>query len=498
MNLLRDEYLRHFGKSLDVALAEGMGPWDAKVAEKMMSQDPNTRTEGMIEYLENNSQSWYGTEDEEFIFSSLENLSVEERTRLVQDPRFGAVLEGWYDDLGTNEYALVEALTRLDPTTGRAEANPAHVAAAKIKIAMHGGTAWKFWEGMGTDESTIESELSKLTPEQVQEMEAYYNQYLGRGSTFQADVTDEYNDGVMGKIMKNVPLVGDAMALGVAIGGVVAGVATIIGSGGAGTIAGVALIAGSLAAAKGIHDLTKTPTGLKIVLAELNGDKAAADAHRIHQANQTDIGIGLGNPDKDAIKEILQSYQNGEGGRSIEDFDRFKTTFDAMYQEEYKDSENPDKPALDVYLSENFSGMERDYFSDLADNGQLDDPATALIYSMAGWGTDETIAREAMEAVHGMSPEEREKFNRKFGALASQMGYTETTLEEWIDGDFGKDEALDLKIQALGAPLPLKTICALRACDMNMHYPKTAACLVVPCKFLATTEAVRNAPRKPS
>ena len=180
MNLLRDEYLRHFGKSLDVALAEGMGPWDAKVAEKMMSQDPNTRTEGMIEYLENNSQSWYGTEDEEFIFSSLENLSVEERTRLVQDPRFGAVLEGWYDDLGTNEYALVEALTRLDPTTGRAEANPAHVAAAKIKIAMHGGTAWKFWEGMGTDESTIESELSKLTPEQVQEMEAYYNQYLGR------------------------------------------------------------------------------------------------------------------------------------------------------------------------------------------------------------------------------------------------------------------------------------------------------------------------------
>ena len=96
--------------------------------------------------------------------------------------------------------------------------------------------------------------------------------------------------------------------------------------------------------------------------------------------------------------------------------------------------------------------MERDYFSDLADNGQLDDPATALIYSMAGWGTDETIAREAMEAVHGMSPEEREKFNRKFGFIASQMGYTETTLEEWIDGDFGKDEALDLKIQALGAP----------------------------------------------
>ena len=72
-------------------------------------------------------------------------------------------------------------------------------------------------------------------------------------------------------------------------------------SGGAGTIAGSCLDCRylKLAAAKGIHDLTKTPTGLKIVLAELNGDKAAADAHRIHQANQTDIGIGLGNPDKD-------------------------------------------------------------------------------------------------------------------------------------------------------------------------------------------------------
>jgi len=210
IDLVKVEYRRHFGKDLETQMREdmGLGDWqpgqhfepggwwtshftdqnEGRIALMMMNK--TTRVEGLREFMLEYSERAWG-DDEDLIYQTLENMSTEERTKLVSGPEGRDFLERVKEDLADNERHMVDALTVIDPKTGKAELNKAAVAAAKIKIAMHGsGAGWDF-SSWGTDEDDLLKALDDLTPAQVQEAMKYYNEHLSDGGSFMADIADE-------------------------------------------------------------------------------------------------------------------------------------------------------------------------------------------------------------------------------------------------------------------------------------------------------------------
>ncbi len=210
MDLVKVEYRRHFGKDLETQMREdmGLGDWqpgqtfepggfwtshftdqnEGRIALMMMSEEH--RVEGLREFMLEYSERAWG-DDEDLIFQTLENMSTEERTKLVSGPEGRDFLERVKEDLADNERHMVDALTLIDPKTGKAELNKAAVAAAKIKIAMHGsGAGWDF-SSWGTEEDDLLKALDGLTPAQVQEAIKYYNEHLSDGASFMADVAGD-------------------------------------------------------------------------------------------------------------------------------------------------------------------------------------------------------------------------------------------------------------------------------------------------------------------
>jgi hypothetical protein len=214
IDLVKIEYRRHFGKDLETQMREdmGLGDWDpsqgfeaggfwessftdhneGKIALMMMSREH--RAEGVREFLlEYSDRACF--EDEDLIFQTLENMSVEERTRIVTMPGGEEFLDRIKRDLGTHERAMVDALVAVNPETGKAEANKASVAAVKMKMAIHGSGDWWDFSSWGTDENDFLEQLDGLTPEEVQQAMAYYNANLSSGGSFQEEVMSDFGTG---------------------------------------------------------------------------------------------------------------------------------------------------------------------------------------------------------------------------------------------------------------------------------------------------------------
>jgi len=210
IDLVKVEYRRHFGKDLETQMREdmGLGDWkpgdsfepggfwtshftdqnEGRIALMMMNKE--TRVDGLREFMLEYSERAWG-DDEDLIFQTLENMSTEERTKLVSGPEGRDFVERVKEDLADNERHMVDALTLIDPKTGKASLNKAAQAAAKIKIAMHGsGAGWDF-SSWGTDEDDLLKALDGLTPAQVQEAIQYYNEHLSDGASFMADIAGD-------------------------------------------------------------------------------------------------------------------------------------------------------------------------------------------------------------------------------------------------------------------------------------------------------------------
>ncbi len=214
IDLVKIEYRRHFGKDLETQMREdmGLGDWDpsqgfepggfwessftdhneGKMALMMMSKEH--RAEGVREFLlEYSDRAW--CEDEDLIFQTLESMSVEERTKIVTMPGSEEFLYRIKRDLGTHEAQMVDALVAINPETGKAEANKAHVAAVKMKMAMHGSGDWWDFSSWGTDENDFLEQLDGLTPDEVQQAMAYYNANLSSGGSFMEEVAGDFSVG---------------------------------------------------------------------------------------------------------------------------------------------------------------------------------------------------------------------------------------------------------------------------------------------------------------
>jgi len=214
IEMVKVEYRRHFGKDLETQMREdmGLGDWDpsqgfeaggfwessftdhneGKMALMMMSKDH--RAKGVQQFLlEYSDRAW--CEDEDLIFQTLENMSVEERTKIVTMPGSEDFIRRLKRDLGTHEAQMVDALIAINPETGKAEANKAHVAAVKMKMAMHGSGDWWDFSSWGTDENDFLEQLDGLTPEEVQAAVAYYNANLTSFGSFQEEVMSDFGRG---------------------------------------------------------------------------------------------------------------------------------------------------------------------------------------------------------------------------------------------------------------------------------------------------------------
>jgi DNA uptake protein ComE-like DNA-binding protein len=214
IELVKVEYRRHFGKDLETQMREdmGLGDWkpsdgfepggfwessftdhnEGKMALMMMSKEH--RAEGVQQFLlEYSDRACF--EDEDLIFQTLENMSVEERTKIVTMPGSEDFIRRLKRDLGTHEAQMVDALIEINPETGKAEANKAHVAAVKMKMAMHGSGDWWDFSSWGTDENDFLKQLDGLTPEEVQAAVAYYNANLTSFGSFQEEVMSDFGRG---------------------------------------------------------------------------------------------------------------------------------------------------------------------------------------------------------------------------------------------------------------------------------------------------------------
>jgi hypothetical protein len=211
IDLVKVEYRRHFGKDLETQMREdmGLGDWkpsdgfeaggfwessftdhnEGKMALMMMSKEH--RAEGVREFLlEYSDRAW--CEDEDLIFQTLESMSVEERTKIVTMPGSEEFLYRIKRDLGTHEAQMVDALVAINPETGKAEANKAHVAAVKMKMAMHGSGDWWDFSSWGTDENDFLKQLDGLTPEEVKQAAAYYDANLTSFGSFHEEIMSDF------------------------------------------------------------------------------------------------------------------------------------------------------------------------------------------------------------------------------------------------------------------------------------------------------------------
>ena len=429
LELVKIEYRRHYGKDMETHIVEDLGWYDSEEAEttlKMMNQE--TRVEGLREFFLEYSYEW-GPEDEELVFEMLEGLSVEERTKLVTDPGAGEFLGKLKMDLGDNEDALVDAYLRINPKTGKADAEKTGVAAAKMKIAMHGTGEWDF-SGWGTDEKKVLETFDELTPAEVQKMRAYYNDKLSDGSHLEYELMNEF---------------------------------------------------------------TTSDYDFKVIEAELEGDKVKADVMRLRMAAQDLPGwvkwglemieefdphatagarILLESTDEQLLEKTLTAGKEGRGGRSPDHLSKVRAQFNTTFGGKggrYESDVAAGEDALMKMIAEettgetsarglrvfngNSAGVEREYFEQLATKGEADDELTLLV-AMEGSGTDEAKVNKILSKYYDKSPEERARLGARFQALARELGLADAdqTLEEWVDNDFGGKEAFDLKLKLMGKP----------------------------------------------
>jgi len=404
IELMKVEYRRHFGKDLETQMREdmGLGDWkpedgfepggfwtahftdknEGRIALMMMSREH--RVEGVKEMLlEYSDRGW--CEDEDLIFNTLENMTVEERTKLVTGPDSAQFLMLLKRDLGTNELEMVNALTAINEKTGKAEANKAHVAAVKMKMAIHGSGDWWDFSSWGTEESDFLSELDKLTPEEVKQAMAYYNANLSSGGSFMEEMSGDFAPG--------------------------------------------------------------SPEW-KVIEAEMRGDKLSADVWRIEYA-----AAGWGTDEK-LLEETFAAAKEGRGGRSKDHLARLQGAFNMTFGQEgdkYSDRRGTGQDALSVMLGEETQGLERVYFTQMAEKGEADDEIT-LLYAMEGWGTDEEKVKKVLKKVGKLSPAQRDAFAQRFASMAGDLLGSSQSLEEWVDGDFSGTEGFELKLLLMGEP----------------------------------------------
>ncbi|MEQ1564937.1 MAG: hypothetical protein ABMA64_04815, partial [Myxococcota bacterium] len=472
--LVQIEYRRHFGKDMLTHLEQDLGVVNAREFETVkMMMDPAQRTEGLRRYITSMSGSstleialtgrpaeaserteWLEggfTEDEQGIYDAFEALSPEDRTRLVTAPGGKEFLDRVKKYLGTEEQAVVDAYCELDPVTGQALANPAHVAAAKMRIHLKGTGDWDVWSGAGTKEEELVAELDKLTPEQVQEAAKWYRERYG--ADFAADAADE---------------------------------------------------------------LGTDTREWQIVSAELRGDKVSADVHRIRWSAQDEnlafkagmvalmvaagpigwavlaAGVVAGvtgvtkdclpwlpeSTDEELLEKTLKAGKDGRGGRNPEHLKKVIAQFDATFGQqggEYEVTDGSGGTAMDKFLDQETQGLERVYFGELAEKGEVD-PAVELLYAMDGFGTDEQKVKATLESIRKMSPADRAAFKARFESMSREwvpndvegavldgaiMGGATSlysfqrkghSLEDWLEAELGGTELLEAQIALMGEP----------------------------------------------
>jgi len=392
VEMVKIEYRRHFGRDFDIDVRDEMGfhnREEMKVAEKLMSSDPEQRVAGLREYLLEGYRM-FDVEDEQMIFDTLENMSVEERTLLVSGFEGTCFLEDLKADLGENEQKMVEALTHIDPKTGKADANPAIVAAAKMKMHIHGSGDWWDFSAAGTKEEELIAELDKLTPAQIRAAEAYYNQHLAEGgSTFIADMKGDFGDG----------------------------------------------------------------RDWDIIEAEMRGDKVTADAHRIKWAAQEDNWIG-GGTDEDLLEKTLKAGKEGRAGRDAAHLAKVRARFNNLFGGEgdrYGGDEDDSRDAFDRLIDDETHGIENIYFKELGQKGEARDEIT-LLYAMQGTGTDEDKLKEVLNKYYGKSPEERARFAALFQEQSRMLLGRDVSLEDWVESETSGAEGFDMKLLVMGKP----------------------------------------------
>ncbi len=399
VDMVKIEYRRHFGRDFDIDVRAEMGQYNAeemKVAERLMSSDPKQRVEGLRMYLLEDYRM-FKVEDEQMIFDTLENLSVEERTLLVGGLDGKNFLESLNDELGENEQKMVEALTHINPKTGKADANPAIVAAAKMKMHMHGSGDWWDFSAPGTKEEELISELDKLTPAQILEAEAYYNQHLSEGgSTFVADMKDEFGDG----------------------------------------------------------------RDWAIIEAEMRGDKVSADANRLKWAAQEDnwlAGTGYNmimGTDEDLLEKTLKAGKEGRGGRDAAHLAKVRARFNNLYGGEgdrYAGGSDDSRDAFDRMVDDETDGLESIYFKEMGVKGEASDEIT-LLYAMEGDGTDEDKLKQVLNKYYDKSPEERARFAALFQEQSRTLLGRDLSLEEWVGSETSGSEGFDMQLLMMGKP----------------------------------------------
>ncbi len=424
IELVRIEYRRHFGRDLDTHLSEDIGGKDLEVMQKLMNKD--TRVEGLQKYvltmsgIDDEHEDYFSSygglgEDEEGIYAAFQAMSPEERTKVVSGPGGAKFLARVKLNLGSNEAAVVDALTEINPDTGVAEANPAHVAASKIQLYTRGSGDWDFWSGWGTKEEELVKELDKLTPEQVQEASRWYEQKYGE--PLAAVLADELGTDTREFAICDAELRGDKVE------------------------ADVHRLKWAAQDENSSSNWLLAATGPLGMLAA--GGLSAAGVK---------LPVLFSGTDEELLEATLKGGKEKRGGRDAEHLEKVKARFNKMFAGgDLGANDGTGRSPLDRLIDNETSGVEKAYFTQLAAKGEAD-PEVELLYSMDGLGTDEERAKKVMERVYDMSSDERAAFKHRFATVGQSMYGGAQSLDEWIDGDFSGTEGFEMKLKLRGKP----------------------------------------------
>ncbi len=422
--LVKIEYRRHFNRDLDTHLTEDIGGKDLEVMQKLMNKE--TRVEGLQKYVltmsgvDSENESYFTSygglgEDEEGIYAAFQAMSPEERTKVVSGPGGQKFLDRVKLNLGTNEAAVVDALTEINPDTGVADANPAHVGAAKMQLHINGSGDWDFWSGWGNQEKLVK-EFDNLTPEQVQEASRWYEAKYGEPLAHA--LSDKLGTDSRAYAIVDAEMRGDKVEADVH------------------RLKWAAQDENSstnwLLAATG-------PVGMLV-----SGGLSAAGVK---------LPVLFSGTDEELLENTLKAGKEGRGGRDAAHLEAVKARFNQMFADnpDYNAKDGTGCTPIDHLIDNETSGVEKAYFTQLAAKGEAD-PEIELLYSMDGLGTDEERAKKVAQKIYDMSSDERAAFKHRFSTVAGDMYGSVQSLDEWIDGDFSGTEGFEMKLLLKGHP----------------------------------------------
>lgn len=398
--LLRDEYRRHYGRDLDKALQGDLSEDEGKIASGLLASGAE-RTEGMKDFLREYSSS-IGAEDEQLIFATLEGLSAEERAELASDPAFRAELT---EDLGANEAAMVDAI--LSGEGGKLDRG--RVAAAKVKMGVHGSGDWWDLSSWGTDEDAVLDELQGLSGSELIDAKSYYAQQFSGGN--QAGMLEDLQSDLDG-------------------------------------------------------------TTQKVIEAELAGDRDLADTHRLQLASEGLLwGMGTDEDRMDATlahaakqgrldqvrARFEKEYGADYGAESGESVDNYALGADG------RPVCTGEKGALDRMLDSEFGALgradfedgsvdvERARFDQLARTGKVDD-GLELLAAMEGAGTDSKKVNAVLERYYDKSPSERQALFAQFDRYEQGLTGGREGLASYVNNDLSGSEAFEANELVMGKP----------------------------------------------